>query len=82
MTENFKFNILKRLICQYEFIFSYINLRIVFCSYAASKFELILFTASPSMYAKRVLDHIDPEHRLFDHKLYREYCHHHQVRSE
>ena len=48
-------------------------------SYASSKFELILFTASPSLYAKRVLDHIDPEHRFFDHKLYREFCHYHQV---
>ena len=56
---------------------------IEFCySYASSKFELILFTASPSMYAKRVLDHIDPEHRFFDHKLYREFCHYHQVGSE
>ena len=51
-------------------------------SYAASKFEVILFTASPSMYAKRVLDHIDPEHRLFDHKLFREFCHYHQVGIE
>ena len=49
-------------------------------SYAASKFELILFTASPIMYAKKVLEHIDPEHRFFDHKLFREHCHYHQVK--
>ena len=49
-------------------------------SYAASNFELILFTASPIMYAKKVLEHIDPEHRFFDHKLFREHCHYHQVK--
>jgi len=36
-----------------------------------NRFELILFTASHSSYANVVLDYIDPDRRLFQHRLYR-----------
>lgn len=37
-------------------------------------FELIIFTASHSCYADVVLDYLDPERQLFQHRLYREHC--------
>ena len=41
-------------------------------------FEIIVFTASHSCYANEVLDHLDPENRLIQHRLFRESC----VRTE
>jgi CTD small phosphatase-like protein 2 len=40
----------------------------------AAKFELILFTASHSSYANVVVDYLDPDKKLFQHRLYREHC--------
>lgn len=37
-------------------------------------FELIVFTASHSCYANVVLDYLDPENKLIQHRLYRESC--------
>lgn len=34
----------------------------------------MVFTASESCYADAVLDYLDPENRLFQHRLYREHC--------
>merc|ERR1719369_75689 len=45
---------------------------------ASSLFEVVVFTASPTRYAHRVIDCLDPEHQYFDHRLYRHHCHLHQ----
>jgi len=49
-----------------------------FLKCASSLFEVVVFTASPTRYAHRVMDLVDPEHGLFDHRLYRHHCHLHQ----
>lgn len=36
-------------------------------------FEIVVFTASQRLYADKVLDLIDPKHRI-SHRLYREHC--------
>ena len=36
-------------------------------------FEIVVFTASQKLYADKVLDLIDPKHRI-SHRLYREHC--------
>lgn len=41
----------------------------------ASKFEIIIFTASHYSYADAILDELDPEGELFQHRLYRHHCH-------
>jgi CTD small phosphatase-like protein 2 len=41
---------------------------------AAKKFEVIVFTASHAGYANLVLDQIDPDHSLIDHRLTRDNC--------
>ena len=42
---------------------------------AASKlFEIVIFTASHRAYAHTLLDHIDPNGNLLDHRLYRDSC--------
>lgn len=43
------------------------------------KYELILFTASHSSYANVVLDYLDPDKKLFQHRLFREHCYHTEV---
>ena len=48
-------------------------------SLAASKFEVVVFTASPGRYANKLLDILDPGHCLVHHRLDREHCHYHQV---
>ena len=40
----------------------------------SNHFELILFTASSSLYVKPILKIIDPEGKYFSHHLYRESC--------
>ena len=37
-------------------------------------FEVIVFTASNKGYADVVLDHIDPDHKLIQHRVYRDNC--------
>ncbi|CAD8077351.1 unnamed protein product [Paramecium sonneborni] len=37
-------------------------------------FELIVFTASNKIYAKSVIDYLDPKNDIFAHRLYRESC--------
>ena len=39
------------------------------------KYEVIVFTASQSCYANEILDYLDPEGDLIQHRLYREHCH-------
>lgn len=35
---------------------------------------IIVFTASHQVYADAILDYIDPQHELFQHRLYRQHC--------
>jgi len=37
-------------------------------------YEVIVFTASHQWYADVILDYIDPEHKLIQHRLYRDHC--------
>jgi Dullard-like phosphatase family protein len=37
-------------------------------------FEVVVFTASASVYADRVLDFLDPDGRKIHHRLYRQHC--------
>jgi len=45
-----------------------------FLRFAAKHFEVVVFTASASIYADRVLDYLDPGRDLVAHRLYREGC--------
>jgi len=49
-----------------------------FLEYASSLFEIVVFTASPTMYANKVFDLIDPERRMIDHRMFRHHCHLHK----
>ena len=40
----------------------------------ASLFEIIIFTASQSIYAEQLLNVLDPKRRVFRHRVYRESC--------
>lgn len=45
------------------------------CLIEAKKyFEVVAFTASVKNYGKAVLDYLDPENELFDHRFYRDSC--------
>jgi len=58
----------------------YVKLRpylLKFLKFASSLFEVVVFTASPTVYANRVLDRLDPHHELIDHRMFRHHCHHH-----
>lgn len=37
-------------------------------------FEIVVFTASRQDYADVVIDKLDPERNLIDHRLYRQHC--------
>jgi len=37
-------------------------------------FEVVVFTASHKWYADSILDYIDPEGKLIQHRLYRDHC--------
>eukprot|EP00920_Eleutheroschizon_duboscqi_P012873 GHVT01030526.1.p1 GENE.GHVT01030526.1~~GHVT01030526.1.p1 ORF type:complete len:507 (+),score=51.81 GHVT01030526.1:1450-2970(+) len=45
-----------------------------FLEAVAKEFEVVIFTASTQNYADQVLDSLDPEGRLFAHRLYRHHC--------
>uniref|UniRef100_A0A0E0D9K8 FCP1 homology domain-containing protein n=1 Tax=Oryza meridionalis TaxID=40149 RepID=A0A0E0D9K8_9ORYZ len=45
-----------------------------FLETVASMFEIIIFTASQSIYAEQLLNILDPKRRLFRHRVYRESC--------
>jgi len=49
-----------------------------FLRYAASLFELVVFTASNAIYANKIIDLIDPEKTLFQHRMFRHHCHLHK----
>ena len=54
-----------------------INIRpyaISFLKKMAKKFEIIIFTASHHSYANAILDELDPEGEIFQHRLYRQHC--------
>ncbi|KAH3757692.1 CTD small phosphatase [Pelomyxa schiedti] len=40
----------------------------------SAMFEVVVFTASQAEYASKLLDHIDPQNRIFTHRIYREGC--------
>ena len=43
-------------------------------SQLSSLCEIIIFTASHSCYANKVIDHIDPGNKYIHHRLFRESC--------
>merc|ERR1712232_1165324 len=45
-----------------------------FLQAVSSRFEVIVFTASHKAYAQGVLDFLDPNGDLIDHRLYRDSC--------
>eukprot|EP01018_Ginkgo_biloba_P011010 Gb_40540 [translate_table: standard] len=46
----------------------------VFMERVAQMFEIIVFTASQSIYAEQLLNMLDPKQRLIRHRVYRESC--------
>ncbi|KAJ6838613.1 CTD small phosphatase-like protein 2 isoform X1 [Iris pallida] len=45
-----------------------------FLQKVADMFEVVIFTASQSIYAEQLLDILDPEKKLISHRMYRESC--------
>lgn len=45
-----------------------------FMERVANLFEIIIFTASQSIYAEQLLNVLDPKRRIFRHRVYRESC--------
>lgn len=45
-----------------------------FMERVATLFEIIIFTASQSIYAEQLLNVLDPKRRIFRHRVYRESC--------
>lgn len=46
----------------------------IFLKKVAEMFEIIVFTASQSIYAEQLLDILDPDGKLISGRLYRESC--------
>jgi len=40
----------------------------------STDFEIVVFTASHSSYAKAVLDYLDPHKRYIHHRFFRDHC--------
>jgi CTD small phosphatase-like protein 2 len=40
----------------------------------SESFQIVSFTASDQLYADAILDHIDPQNRIFSERLYRQHC--------
>lgn len=47
---------------------------LTFLKKIAKKWEVIIFTASHQEYADGILDEIDPDGTIFQHRLYRQHC--------
>lgn len=45
-----------------------------FMERVSSLFEIIIFTASQSIYAEQLLNVLDPKRRIFRHRVFRESC--------
>lgn len=45
-----------------------------FLERVAEMFEIVVFTASQSIYAEQLLDILDPDGKFFSHRAYRESC--------
>lgn len=45
-----------------------------FMERVAGLFEIIIFTASQSIYAEQLLNVLDPKRKIFRHRVYRESC--------
>lgn len=45
-----------------------------FLERVAGLFEIIIFTASQSIYAEQLLNVLDPKRKVFRHRVYRESC--------
>lgn len=45
-----------------------------FMKRVADLFEIIIFTASQSIYAEQLLNVLDPKRKVFRHRVYRESC--------
>ena len=45
-----------------------------FLDRVSSLFEIIIFTASQSIYAEQLLNVLDPKRKIFRHRVYRESC--------
>ena len=45
-----------------------------FMERVAAIFEVVIFTASQKIYAERLLNILDPQHRLVKHRVYRDSC--------
>lgn len=46
----------------------------MFLEKVAGMFEIVVFTASQSIYAKQLLDILDPDQNIFSRRAYRESC--------
>ena len=64
-------------LCIYIYLKAGINIRpgaVELLKDLSKHFEIIVFTASHSCYAKKVLDYLDPLNNLIKHRLFRESC--------
>ena len=55
-----------------------INIRpyaLTFLKKMTPKYEIIIFTASHYSYADAILNELDPDGEIFQHRLYRHHCH-------